>query len=140
VSSAVIYEVNIRVAAAIETDYRAWLVEHIAAMLALPGFVRAHCFDVLDPAPAPGFVALCVHYHLRDAQALQAYFEQYAAGMRADGITRFGDNFSASRRVLRECHAAGCVSGSSVPATMPSAAPQAAPIAHGASRRGLQAG
>lgn len=96
----VIYEVNLDVDAALAAEYRTWLREHVAQMLALPGFVSARTFEVVDP-PAPGRLCLCVHYRLRDAAALQAYFEQHAARLRGDGAARFGNRFRASRRVLR---------------------------------------
>ena len=97
----VVYEVNIDLDADIEAEYRAWLRHHVAEILALPGFLDARVFDVLEPAPAPGRVGLCVHYRLRDVAALQAYFDQHAARLREDGLARFGGRFSASRRVLR---------------------------------------
>lgn len=100
--SGVVYEVNLDVDAAIEAEYRDWLHGHVARMLAFPGFLDARVFDVLDPQPAPGRVVLCVHYRLRDAAALQDYFDRHAAGMRNEGAVRFGDRFSATRRVLRE--------------------------------------
>ncbi|QNN45390.1 DUF4286 family protein [Thermomonas brevis] len=100
-SDEVIYEVNLDVDAGIEADYRTWLHDHVARMLALPGFVDARMTEVLDPAPAPGRVVFCVHYHLRDEAALQDYFDRHATGMRGDGMARFGDQFRASRRVLR---------------------------------------
>lgn len=96
----VLYEVNLDVDAAIASDYRVWLRDHVAQLLALPGFVDARIFEVADPPPAPGRVALCCHYRLRDAAALEAYFEQHAPRLRGDGIARFGGRFSASRRVL----------------------------------------
>ena len=97
----VVYEVNLDVDTGIEADYRTWLRGHVAQMLALPGFVDARTAEVLDPPPAPGRVVFCVHYRLRDEAALQAYFDRHAAGMRGDGVARFGDRFRASRRVLR---------------------------------------
>lgn len=100
-SGEVIYEVNLDIDAGIETDYRAWLRDHVARMLALPGFVDARMTEVLDPAPAPGRVVFCVHYRLHDEAALRDYFDHHAAGMRGDGMARFGDQFRASRRVLR---------------------------------------
>ena len=96
-----VYEVNIDLDAAIEADYRGWLREHVAQILALPGFIDAQVFDVAEPPPAAGRVALCVQYRLRDAAALQDYFDQHAARLRGDGVARFGDNFRATRRVLR---------------------------------------
>lgn len=97
----IVYEVNVDLDASIENEYRRWLRHHVAEILALPGFQEAHLFDVLDPAPAAGRAAICVHYRLSDEAALQEYFEQHAPRLRADGIARFGGRFSASRRVLR---------------------------------------
>jgi len=95
-----IYEVNIEVDAAIEDDYRSWLRAHVAEILALPGFIDAQLFDVLEPPPADGRVALCVHYRLGDAAALEAYLREHAPRLRAEGVARFGGRFSAARRVL----------------------------------------
>ena len=99
--SEVVYEVNIDLDAGIEAEYRAWLHGHVAEILALPGFIDARVLDVVDPPPAPGRVAICTHYRLRDEAALQAYFDQHAPRLRADGIARFGGKFAASRRVLQ---------------------------------------
>ncbi len=97
----IIYEVNLDVEAEIADSYRAWLAEHVAHMLALPGFTGARTFEVTDPAPAPDRVVFCAQYELRDQAALDAYLREHAARMRADGATRFGERFRASRRVLR---------------------------------------
>ena len=96
----VVYEVNLDVDAAIAGEYRAWLGAHAGEIVALPGFTGARTFDVLDPPPAPGRVALCVQYALRDGAALEAYLRDHAPRLRADGIARFGDRFRATRRVL----------------------------------------
>ncbi len=101
VDGAVVYEVNIDLDAVIETDYRAWLATHVQEILALPGFLDATVFDVVDPAPAAGRITLCTQYRLRDAAALQDYFDHHAARLRGDGTARFGGRFSATRRVLR---------------------------------------
>lgn len=95
------YEVNIDLDAGIEGEYRAWLREHVAEILALPGFIDARVFDVVDPPPAPGRVAVCTQYRLRDALALQDYFDRHAARLRGDGMARFGGRFNATRRTLR---------------------------------------
>ncbi len=96
-----VYEVNIDLDAVIETEYRAWLRHHVDEILALPGFIDARVFDVVDPTPTPGRIAICTQYRLRDAAALQDYFDKHAPRLRGDGMTRFGGRFSASRRVLR---------------------------------------
>lgn len=98
--SEVVYEVNLDIDAAVIADYRAWLDVHIAQILALPGFTGAQLFEIAEPAPAAGRVALCVQYTLRDAAALEAYLREHAQRMRADGQARFGGSFTATRRIL----------------------------------------
>ena len=99
-AGAVAYEVEIDLEAAIAPEYRAWLDAHVAELLALPGFAGACVQEVLEPAPAPGRLVLCVRYLLRDRAALHDYLAQHAPRLRADGEARFGGRFRASRRVL----------------------------------------
>jgi hypothetical protein len=96
----VVYEVNLSVDATIAEDYAGWLHAHVAQMLALPGFVDASMWQVLEPAPAPGQIQWCVHYRLVDRPALDAYLAEHAPRMRADGMARFGGRFQATRRIL----------------------------------------
>lgn len=98
--SEIVYEVNIDLDAGIEIEYRDWLQHHVAEILALPGFLDAQVFDVVDPS-MPGRIGICMQYQLRDAAALQDYFELHAPRLRADGLARFGGTFTATRRVLR---------------------------------------
>ena len=102
VRDGLVYEVNLEVEAAIAADYRDWLRGHVAEILALPGFLDARTFEVLDPAPTAGRIALCVQYRLTDAAALDAYLREHAPRLRADGVARFGERVRAQRRVLRE--------------------------------------
>lgn len=97
----VIYEVNIEVDASAHEEYRVWLRDHVAEILALPGFTGAKVFEVLEPPPSAGRVGLCVQYSLRDQAALDDYLRDHAPRLRADGLARFGDRFQATRRVLR---------------------------------------
>ena len=46
-----------------------------------------------------GRAQLCAVYHLRSQSDLDNYLANHAAHMREDGIKRFGQKFSASRRV-----------------------------------------
>ena len=98
--SAVVYEVNLAVDADVLDAYRAWLVDHVAEILALPGFTGARTWDVVDPPPPEGVAHLCVQYALRDAAALQDYLREHAPRLRAEGIARFGERVRATRRVL----------------------------------------
>lgn len=101
-ASAIVYEVNVDLDIAIEHEYRAWLDAHVREILALPGFTGARVFDVFEPKPDAGRIALCVQYALRDAAALDDYLREHAPRLRADGVARFGDRFRAHRRVLRD--------------------------------------
>lgn len=95
-----VYEVNVELDAGIEAAYRAWLHDHVAEMLSLPGFTGADTFDIIDPPPPSGRITICVQYRMTGDDALQAYLRDHAPRMRSDGVSRFGDRFSATRRVL----------------------------------------
>ena len=96
----IVYEVNIEVRETAYAAYRAWLEVHVEQMLALPGFVSAEIFERRDPPPAPGTAALIVQYRLVDEAALRRYLTEQAPRMRDEGVRRFGDAFTATRRVL----------------------------------------
>jgi len=100
-ANATIYEVSLEVEAEVRADFLAWLRAHIAEICALPGFLGADLHEVSEPAPAPGRIALCVRYRLRDEAALEAYLREHAPRMRGDGVARFGGRFAATRRVMR---------------------------------------
>lgn len=97
--SGVLYEVTLHAQPAIADEMRAWLHVHIGEMLVLPGFLDARLSEQI-PAEAGGAV-FCCHYRLRDATALDDYLREHAPRMREDGVRRFGDRFSAQRRILQ---------------------------------------
>ncbi|HVT33503.1 MAG TPA: DUF4286 family protein [Rhodanobacteraceae bacterium] len=97
----IVYEVNLVVREAIHAEYRAWLAGHVEEMLALPGFVSAEILDQLEPRPPAGTRALAVCYRVADPASLDRYFSDHAPRMREEGERRFGDAFTATRRVLR---------------------------------------
>ena len=92
----IVYEVRASVEDAVAADYREWLGPHVAEILAIPGFTRA---ELLVEDGEPGRTVFSVRYHLADRAALEAYLRDHAPRLRADGIARFGDRFSATRRV-----------------------------------------
>jgi antibiotic biosynthesis monooxygenase (ABM) superfamily enzyme len=96
----IVYEVNVFVRREIEAAYRQWLDGHVSEIVALPGFLGAQVFERREPAAADGEFAVCMQYHLRDAQALEEYLREHAPRLRADGLARFGTKFRAERRVL----------------------------------------
>lgn len=97
----VLYEVSVRVERGIADAYLGWLPGHMQRILALPGFESAEAFEVVETPPGTAHLLLCVHYRLRDADALDAYLREHAAAMRAESAHRFGDRARASRRILR---------------------------------------
>ena len=106
----VLYEVNLDADAAIEGPFDTWLRDHIADMLQFDGFRSAEVLD--DPSAPPGRIRRVVQYRLRDHAALDEYLARHAPRMRAQGVARFADRFSAERRVLphREEFVRGAVS------------------------------
>lgn len=97
-SGQVIYEVNLWPDASIDEAFDAWLAHHVEEMLQLPGFVGASVHRV--EGEGDGGAQRTVHYRLRDRSALDAYLKEHAQRMRADGLSRFGDRFRATRRIL----------------------------------------
>lgn len=94
----VLYEVNVRIAAERAAEVRAWLAVHVDEMLAFDGFTGAEVWDDVETDDGP--VHLVVHYRVRDRAALDAYLRDHAPRMRGDGAARFGDAFTATRRLL----------------------------------------
>lgn len=98
-----VYEVNLAVDRSIGSEYRNWLPEHVDEMLGFAGFLGADIWE-RDPR-VEGETNLerllfTVHYRVRDRASLDAYLRDHAATMRALGVSRFGDRFTATRRVL----------------------------------------
>lgn len=95
-----IYEVNLKVDRAIESEYLAWLNDHVREMLELGCFEGAQIYREEQDGSGDGQFRMVVHYQVRGRETLQRYFDEHAASMRADGLERFGARFSATRRVL----------------------------------------
>ena len=109
-SKSVLYEVSLEADAEIAGPFDTWLRDHIADMLQFDGFRSAEILD--DPAAPPGRIRRVVQYRLRDALALDDYRANHAPRMREQGVARFGERFTAERRVLphREEFVRGAVS------------------------------
>jgi antibiotic biosynthesis monooxygenase (ABM) superfamily enzyme len=92
----IVYEVRAAVDAEVADAYRAWLDPHVREILAIPGFTGA---ELLVEDGEAGRRVYCVRYHLADRAALEAYLRDHAPRLRADAQVRFGDRFTATRRV-----------------------------------------
>lgn len=99
-----IYEVTLRVNSDIVAQFDLWLAEHVREMLAIDGIVDATTFEADEDDEHPVRVT---HYYFRSLEDLDHYLAGTAAEMRQSGIDRFGDQFSASRRILTTDHEAG---------------------------------
>jgi hypothetical protein len=97
-SQSVLYEVNLEADAEIAAPFDTWLRDHIADMLQFDGFRSAEILD--DPSAPAGRIRRIVQYRLRDRAALDDYLASHAPVMQAQGAARFGDRYTAQRRVL----------------------------------------
>ncbi len=93
--NSILYEVILTVEPEIRDDYLQWLNHHLEAMLAHDGFCAAKLYFNTENENE-----FTCHYVLENMAAMRAYLAGPAKDMRADGIRRFGDRFSARRRIL----------------------------------------
>jgi hypothetical protein len=100
----VIYEVTLAIEQDAVEDVDAWLPGHVEEMLTIPGFVRARIFTLENDDG--GRARRVIHYQLENEADLERYFDGPAAAMRQAGSDRFGDRFTASRRILHAAHPA----------------------------------
>jgi hypothetical protein len=100
-SMMIIYEVNLTVNNDIYNEYYNWLLAHIKTMLTFQGFHQAELAKEKS-IDEDKKTKLTVRYTLKSEQDLNNYFNRHAQSMREDGTKRFGDKFSATRRVFIE--------------------------------------
>jgi hypothetical protein len=98
----IIYEVNLTIENTIYSQYYDWLIEHIHALLMLRGFKHAEIAKEKESSEASNHQKITVRYFLASESDLQHYFEHHAENMRNDGIKRFGNQFTATRRIFLE--------------------------------------
>jgi len=77
--------------------------DKVKSMLVFPGFQKAEVGKEKAVNHHELFqTKLTVRYTLGNEQDLEKYFNNHAKKMREDGIRRFGNQFSATRRVFTE--------------------------------------
>ena len=99
-SSGLIYEVTLTIERDIVDSFDGWLANHVEEMLAIPGFISARVFALDDDDD--GNARRVTQYFLESENHLESYLDERAEEMRQSGIDRFGDQFTATRRILRE--------------------------------------
>lgn len=96
----IVYLVELEMDVALRDGYLAWLRGHVAAMLALPGFLGADIMMPIEPPPPDDRWVVCAQDRLRDRAAWQSCLAEHAPRMREAGPVRFGDRVKATRRML----------------------------------------
>ena len=98
-----IYEVTLSVELEAAADIDSWLAGHIEKMLDVPGLVSAENFagDARDNR-----ITRVTCYRFESEAHLNSYLETQAGELRQHTKDKFGDSFTASRRILRDTRAA----------------------------------
>ena len=94
-----VYEVTLSVDREIAHDIDDWLAGHVDRMLDVPGIVGARNYALEDDED--GRVRRVTCYLFESDAHLQHYLENQASALRQHTQDRFGDRFTASRRILR---------------------------------------
>lgn len=94
----VIYEVNLSIGLDIYNEYMTWLKKHVEDIVSYDGFYEYKIYS--DNEKGSDKKKIIVHYKVSSLSKLQDYFSNHAAQTRQEAIERFGNKFSATRRVL----------------------------------------
>lgn len=99
----IIYEVNLTIEENIYGEYCSWLTDHISLMMKQQGFIGYNMSADIEKSGS--YKSITIWYYLDNIDSLNNYLKNYSKDMRNDGINKFGDKFSASRRVFesKEC-------------------------------------
>lgn len=106
--SGVIYEVSLEIEQDVVGEFDTWLAGHIDDMLTIPGFISARTFTLENTDV--GRARRVTHFHLESEADLERYLSGPAAAMRQAATDRFGDRFTASRRILHALPSGGIAS------------------------------
>ncbi len=94
-----IYEVNLQINTDILAEYMSWLKDHIQEILNLPGFKQAILLNEQNSEKSNN-TNITIQYYLNSQENLNNYLENHAHKMRADGLNRFKNRFTATRRIF----------------------------------------
>ena len=93
-----IYEVNLNIQDTIYSDYYKWLKHHIELMMKQKGFIDYKI--AMDVEHSENAKNVTVWYYLDSMDSLNNYLENHSKEMRDDGLRKFGNKFSANRRIF----------------------------------------
>lgn len=94
-----IYEVNLQIDVTIYNEYIIWLNSHIQQILNLPGFIKASLLteeNIISKATQN----ITVQYYLDSQEHLNNYLTKHAQQMRDEGLAKFNQKFTATRRIF----------------------------------------
>jgi len=95
----IIYNVTINVDDSIHAEWLNWIKAHIPEVLGTGKFSGAKLTKVLVDEEMGG-TTYSVQYMAKSREHLQAYYSEDAAGLRMDGVQRFGQSALAFRTEL----------------------------------------
>ncbi len=93
------YEVNITVHNEIVQEYYSWLLQHVEEMLQYQGFQKAIISKEIPDVHTQSS-QLIVHYFIDHEENLTHYLQHQAPTMREKALKKFGNQFSATRRIF----------------------------------------
>ena len=67
-------------------------------MLTFDGFVKYKMYNV--SSDDIDNTLLCVHYYVQAMNDLNNYLNNYSENMRTEGLNKFGNKYTVSRRIL----------------------------------------
>lgn len=97
----IIYNVTAHIEPSIENDWLNWMEEkHLPDMLATGKFTAAKVFKVITDQDMGG-VSYAAQYLCKNRADYTAYLEENAAGLRKEGLERYGDKVLYFRTELQ---------------------------------------
>lgn len=97
----IIYNVTIKVDAAIQEDWLAWLKEvHIPAIINTGCFTRVNILQLLETDDTEG-PTYAIQYHAESKALYNLYIEKFSDVMRQNFFDKWGGQFIAFRSVLK---------------------------------------
>lgn len=90
-----VYEVELKVEAAIWNEYRKWLMEHRRQVMEVARFTGSEQWE------NPQLGSILVRYFAASLEQIESYFSTSAPRFRQEAVDRFGTQFQAQRRVLQ---------------------------------------